>query len=103
MGDMSFVGPRPLLPEYMEYYNVHELKRHSVKPGLTGLAQIKFGNSEDWEGRMNADIEYLDKTSFLFDFALLMKTVFHVFKVKQKRNLDRPILRFDEFAKRRSK
>lgn len=100
-GEMSFVGPRPLLPEYQEFYTIDEKRRHSVKPGLTGLTQLTFGNSPDWDKRMNSDIYYVEKVSFWVDLKLLLQTVFVLFNFKKKSNLDKEIERFDDFAKHR--
>ena len=100
-GDMSFVGPRPLLPEYLKYYNEIEIKRHQVKPGLTGLAQIKFGNSADWENRLKYDLAYVDNQGIFLDIKLLFLTFIRVLNFSQKRSEDIQIESFSDFAKRR--
>lgn len=74
-GDMSFVGPRPLKVEYLPLYNKHQARRHEVRPGLTGLAQIHGRNSISWEERFDWDVDYVDKISFLRDWAIILKTV----------------------------
>lgn len=79
-GDMSFIGPRPLLLEYLPYYTVEEARRHSVRPGLTGLAQVSGRNHVKWEERFALDLAYIDKLSFKTDCQILFKTLFKVFK-----------------------
>ena len=74
-GDMSFVGPRPLLKEYIDLYSPHQNKRHKVMPGLTGFAQVKGRNSISWEDKFEYDIYYVNKQSFLFDLYILFKTI----------------------------
>lgn len=74
-GDMSIVGPRPLAIVYIEYYNEEEKKRHSVKPGLTGLAQINGRNLSNWDERFKNDIEYVENISFANDFKIILKTI----------------------------
>ncbi len=77
-GDMSFVGPRPLLPAYVPYYLPDQMRRHEVRPGLTGLAQINGRNSQSWDERFKLDVEYVDGNTFLGDIAILLKTVLSV-------------------------
>ena len=72
---MSVVGPRPLLPEYIPYYTPEEHRRHSVRPGLTGLAQVNGRNYMTWETKFALDLEYIDSMSFLNDLKILLKTV----------------------------
>lgn len=79
-GDMSLIGPRPLLVKYLPYYTDEERKRHNVRPGLTGLAQVNGRNSLNWEGRFAYDIEYVDNCSFSMDLKILIKTVMKVVK-----------------------
>jgi lipopolysaccharide/colanic/teichoic acid biosynthesis glycosyltransferase len=79
-GDMSLVGPRPLLVEYLDLYSIEQRRRHEVKPGITGWAQINGRNLLSWEKRFEYDIFYIDNRSFLFDLKILFKTVFKVFK-----------------------
>lgn len=74
-GDMSLVGPRPLLPEYLPLYNETQQKRHCVRPGLTGLAQVKGRNSISWEEKFEWDVQYADRVSFLLDIRILIDTV----------------------------
>jgi lipopolysaccharide/colanic/teichoic acid biosynthesis glycosyltransferase len=77
-GDMSFVGPRPLLVKDMVFMTDEQRKRHSVKPGLTGLAQVNGRNDILWEEKLNFDLEYLKKESLLFDLELILQTIWKV-------------------------
>ena len=79
-GDMSFVGPRPLLIEYLPYYTKEEHHRHDVRPGLTGLAQVSGRNLLNWDDRFKKDIEYVYNLSFLFDLKIAFKTIYKVIK-----------------------
>ena len=79
-GDMSFIGPRPLVPEYLPYYTEEERMRHSVKPGLSGLAQINGRNIASWEQRFHYDIEYVNNITFLGDLKIIVKTMMKVIK-----------------------
>lgn len=79
-GEMSLIGPRPLAVCYLPYYNEEEKKRHSVRPGLTGLAQINGRNALNWEERFSYDIEYVENITFINDLKILFKTVYKVFK-----------------------
>ena len=74
-GDMSFVGPRPLLPEYLPLYNDFQRKRHSVKPGITGWAQVNGRNSVSWNHKFELDVWYTQNQSFALDFKILLTTV----------------------------
>ncbi|MGF3141086.1 sugar transferase [Facklamia sp. P13064] len=74
-GDMSIVGPRPLLISYLELYNETQSKRHLVRPGLTGLAQIKGRNSLKWSERFKFDVEYTQSVSFLIDLKIILSTI----------------------------
>lgn len=81
IGDMSIVGPRPLLPEYLPYYTEEEHHRHDVRPGLTGLAQINGRNAiSSWEERFGYDIEYVNNCSFFLDAKIILKTIMKVIK-----------------------
>lgn len=79
-GDMSFVGPRPLLVEYLELYNERQAMRHNVRPGLTGLAQANGRNLLTWEDRFEYDVEYVENLSLLLDIKIIFKTVLGVVK-----------------------
>ena len=81
-GDMSIVGPRPLIAEYLDLYSDLQKKRHDVKPGLTGLAQIKGRNLVDWEERLEYDVFYVENQSFFLDFIILIKSFGITFKRK---------------------
>ncbi|GAL90620.1 sugar transferase [Jejuia pallidilutea] len=74
-GDMSFIGPRPLLIRYLPYYSKTEKKRHSIRPGITGLAQISGRNILNWNDRLSKDIEYVEHLSFSLDFKIFIKTI----------------------------
>lgn len=74
-GDMSLVGPRPLLVAYLERYTPTQARRHEVRPGLTGLAQVSGRNATDWEQRFALDVEYVDTRSFALDLRIIGRTV----------------------------
>ena len=74
-GDMSMVGPRPLLERYLELYSPQQRRRHEVRPGITGLAQVKGRNSLSWEDKFALDVLYVDKRSFALDVKILFETV----------------------------
>ena len=78
-GDMSFIGPRPLLVSYLPYYTETEALRHTVRPGLTGLAQVSGRNFLDWDRRLAKDVEYVKGLSFQMDLKVLFLTVKVVF------------------------
>ncbi|MDE8036650.1 sugar transferase [Erysipelothrix rhusiopathiae] len=74
-GDMSVIGPRPLLPKYLPRYSKEQYKRHDVKPGLTGLAQVNGRNAISWEKRFEFDVEYTEKVSFFYDLKIFFMTI----------------------------
>ena len=86
--DMSLIGPRPLLKEYLNKYSKKELKRHNVKPGITGLAQIISKNSNDlWSERLDADIYYVENISFILDLKIIYNTILLIiFRKKEHSN-----------------
>lgn len=79
-GDMSLVGPRPLLMEYLSLYNENQARRHHVKPGITGWAQVNGRNAISWEQKFEYDVWYVDNISFPLDIKILFMTVLKVFK-----------------------
>ncbi len=79
-GDMSLVGPRPLLPEYLSLYSSHQARRHEVRPGITGWAQVNGRNALTWEERFDLDVWYVDHRSFALDMRILALTVQKVLK-----------------------
>ena len=78
-GDMSIVGPRPLLVRYLPRYNQEQRRRHEVRPGLTGLAQVNGRNLLTWEDKLRYDVEYVDNLSLLLDVRIILKTVGKLF------------------------
>src|SRR5690606_32104208 len=77
-GDMSIVGPRPLLTEYLPLYNQEQAKRHDVRPGMTGYAQVNGRNAISWEEKFKLDTWYVENQSTLLDFKIMFKTVHKV-------------------------
>jgi len=78
-GDMSIIGPRPLLVQYLPLYNNHQKRRHEVRPGLSGLAQVSGRNAISWEDKFNLDVEYVDNVSFIEDWKIIFLTIKKVF------------------------
>lgn len=78
VGEMSLVGPRPLLMEYLPLYNERQAKRHLMKPGITGLAQVSGRNNLSWEEKFDLDVYYVEHWSLALDFVILLKTVWQV-------------------------
>jgi len=74
-GDMSIVGPRPLLVQYLELYNGHQKRRHEVRPGLSGHAQVNGRNAISWEDKFNLDVDYVDNVSFMGDWKIIFMTI----------------------------
>jgi sugar transferase EpsL len=79
-GDMSLVGPRPLKIEYLKLYTPEQARRHEVKPGITGLAQIKGRNRLSWDEKFALDVQYVDRASMVVDLHILLQTIVHVLK-----------------------
>lgn len=79
-GDMSFVGPRPLLVRYLSRYNAHQARRHEVRPGFTGYAQVNGRNALSWEDKFDYDVAYVDHVTFLGDWKIMFQTVFTVLR-----------------------
>jgi len=80
IGNMSIVGPRPLLVKYLPLYNKEQRRRHLVRPGLTGLAQVNGRNSITWDKKFEYDIEYVDRVNLFLDVSIIMNTVIKVLK-----------------------
>jgi lipopolysaccharide/colanic/teichoic acid biosynthesis glycosyltransferase len=80
VGDMSLVGPRPLLMEYLSLYNAHQRRRHEVRPGITGWAQVNGRNAITWERKFDLDVWYVDNASFLLDLKILWLTLWRVLR-----------------------
>ncbi len=85
-GDMSLVGPRPLLTEYLPLYTPEQARRHEVRPGITGWAQVNGRNAVDWETRFQLDTWYVDNRTLLLDFLILFKTIYQVVRIDQTRS-----------------
>ena len=81
-GDMSLIGPRPLLIQYLPVYTEREKQRHSVLPGITGLSQVSGRNNLGWDERLNMDVEYVENMSFLLDLKIFLKTIKNVITSK---------------------
>jgi undecaprenyl phosphate N,N'-diacetylbacillosamine 1-phosphate transferase len=79
-GDMSLIGPRPLLTNYLELYSKFQNRRHEIKPGITGWAQVNGRNAISWDKKFEYDVWYVDHMSFLVDVKILLRTVFKIFK-----------------------
>ncbi|BBQ50730.1 sugar transferase [Acinetobacter sp. BEC1-S18-ESBL-01] len=73
-GDMSIVGPRPQLPDFLEYYTPEQMRRHEVRPGMTGLAQVSGRNNLSWEEKFDLDVQYVNTQSLWLDFKIMFKT-----------------------------
>ncbi len=92
-GDMSIIGPRPLLIRYLPYYSDTEKLRHSVRPGLSGLAQINGRNNLDWDKRLELDVIYVNNVSFLYDIKILFLTIIKVLKRDDITIVDQTLLK----------
>lgn len=99
--EMSLVGPRPLLEEYLPYYNEEEKLRHTVRPGITGLAQVNGRNAIDWDKRMEYDIYYSRKVSLRLDLEILLKTALELFKFDKTSYSDGKTIKFSDYASKR--
>ena len=78
-GDMSLVGPRPLLTQYLSLYSPQQARRHEVRPGITGWAQVNGRNAISWEEKFKLDVWYVDNSGFFLDMIILIKTLYKVF------------------------
>lgn len=81
-GEMSFIGPRPLLVRYLEHYSPEQVRRHEVMPGISGLAQVNGRNKISWEQKFEYDVWYVDNVSFLLDLRILWLTIYKVVRRK---------------------
>lgn len=81
-GDMSFIGPRPLLVRYLPFYTEEENKRHTIKPGITGWAQVNGRNTLNWDSRLRLDVYYVDNVSLILDIKIILKTIQKVLQSK---------------------
>lgn len=100
-GDMSLIGPRPLLVKYLPYYSPTQMRRHEVRPGITGWAQVNGRNHAFWERRLNLDVEYVDNLSFLLDCKIVLKTIKNILTSKDIEVV--PNLQdFDDYVKSKS-
>ena len=88
-GEMSFIGPRPLLPAYLNLYNENQLKRHNVKPGITGWAQVNGRNAISWSEKFNFDLWYVNNISFFLDIKIIFLTIQKVFIFKEVNTSDK--------------
>ncbi|WP_431160427.1 sugar transferase [Flagellimonas beolgyonensis] len=82
-GDMSFIGPRPLHVRYLDYYTEEEVKRHLVRPGITGLAQVSGRNALNWDDRLQLDVAYVNNVSLFEDLRILLLTVKKIFNTSE--------------------
>ena len=82
LGNMSLIGPRPLLPDYLPLYNDFQKKRHLIKPGITGWAQINGRNAVEWEKKFMFDVWYVENMSFLLDLQIMFLTLKKVLKLE---------------------
>lgn len=102
-GDMTLVGPRPLLTDYLPFYSVKQARRHEVKPGITGWAQINGRNAISWEEKFELDLWYVDNCSLWLDIKILLKTIIKVISREGVSPRDQVIMpRFDDIMKKRN-
>jgi len=102
-GDMSLVGPRPLLMDYLPYFTEEQMSRHKVRPGITGWSQVNGRNAIGWDKKLALDIDYVKNRSFWLDLKILLMTIKKVFKregITHERNVSMP--RFDEYVQQKS-
>jgi len=106
-GDMSFIGPRPLLIEYLAYFDKNQIKRHLVRPGLTGYAQVNGRNKTSWGTRFKHDLWYIKNISFLTDLKILLKTFIYIFSFsefqspKSQSMIDFRLSKYNKFNRRK--
>jgi undecaprenyl phosphate N,N'-diacetylbacillosamine 1-phosphate transferase len=100
-GEMSLIGPRPLLPSYLEYYTPFQNRRHEVKPGITGWAQVNGRNTISWEQKFEYDVWYVDHISFLVDVKIIIKTIQKIIRTNEISALGHATMpRFDDLHKK---
>ena len=103
-GDMSLVGPRPLLMDYLPFFTKEQNKRHSVKPGITGWAQVNGRNALAWPEKLKLDVWYVNNQSFLLDLKIILLTIKKVFAREEiNHDGDKFMPRFDEYVKHKAK
>jgi lipopolysaccharide/colanic/teichoic acid biosynthesis glycosyltransferase len=96
-GEMSLIGPRPLLPSYLEFYTPFQNRRHEVKPGITGWAQVNGRNTISWEQKFEYDVWYVDHVSFIVDVKIIIKTIQKIIKTNEISALGHATMpRFDD-------
>ena len=103
-GNMSLIGPRPLLPEYLPFYSLQQMRRHDVKPGITGWAQVNGRNAISWEEKFTLDVYYVENVSFLLDLKIFYKTILKILKsegISAQGHVTMPM--FSEYMKSKSK
>ena len=97
LGDMSLIGPRPLLKEYLGLYDDNQKKRHNLLPGLTGLAQVEGRNSISWDEKFRYDLKYVERVNFFLDIRIFLKSFLIIFNQKIiNQNKDLTMKRFDD-------
>lgn len=100
IGDMSLVGPRPLLVKYLPYFNERERKRHNVRPGITGLAQVNGRNLLTWDERLEMDVKYVENLTTWLDIKILFSTIIKVIRQKDVLAVSSEIIPdFDDYRK----
>ena len=102
-GEMSLVGPRPLYVEYLEHYTAHEARRHEVRPGITGLAQVTGRNALGWEAKLALDVRYVEEHNMWMDFAIMLRTVSKVLRRQDVRVITGGDRRLDTLRAREGK
>jgi lipopolysaccharide/colanic/teichoic acid biosynthesis glycosyltransferase len=95
-GDMSLIGPRPLLKKYIPLYSAEQIRRHEIRPGITGWAQVNGRNSISWKKKFELDIEYIDRISFFLDCRIIYITIIKIIRTKGvNQSIERPMRPFD--------
>lgn len=103
IGDMSLIGPRPLLIKYLPYYSKRELKRHEMRPGISGLAQVSGRNHLSWDERLETDVQYVEKFSIFLDLKIIWKTIIQVIGQKDVLEVSSEIMPdFDHYRKKQN-